>query len=258
MIDQKSFNSPKEVTVLLSVLPARQKDVISKRFGLKDGKRKTLEEIGDEYSITRERVRQIENDAKETLSESDHIKALDPFYTSLEGHFTSFGGVRPEHILFEKDTREIFLPTLRADVAQAHLTFLLSLHDLFERHSESNDFHAVWALKHTPPHAVKKSLTQLVERLHAHGQPLSRAQLFEWFAGLTGEEVAKHGEAIERVATLAHKTQRQRQVYIRKGMRDATNMLSELEGKTLVVKGQLKINYFGSAIIRNVPKCYKE
>ena len=41
-------------------LSDRQKDIVSKRWGIFDGDRKTLEEMGQEYNLTRERIRQIE------------------------------------------------------------------------------------------------------------------------------------------------------------------------------------------------------
>ena len=44
-----------------------QRQVIRLRFGLEDGKTHTLEEIGDELNVTRERVRQIEARAMEKL-----------------------------------------------------------------------------------------------------------------------------------------------------------------------------------------------
>src|SRR3989344_1590365 len=50
---------PKE---LLSELPARSRRVLSDRFGLSGkGESRTLDAIGQEYGITRERIRQIEN-----------------------------------------------------------------------------------------------------------------------------------------------------------------------------------------------------
>ena len=52
---------PEEATkLLLKKLPSRRmRNVIEKRFGLRGGKKKTLDAIGKEYKITRERVRQI-------------------------------------------------------------------------------------------------------------------------------------------------------------------------------------------------------
>ncbi|MCD7883660.1 MAG: RNA polymerase sigma factor RpoD, partial [Lachnospiraceae bacterium] len=48
-------------------LPDRERDVIRLRFGFVDGKIWTLEEIGDQYHVTRERIRQIEAKALRKL-----------------------------------------------------------------------------------------------------------------------------------------------------------------------------------------------
>jgi RNA polymerase primary sigma factor len=45
---------------LLGELPPRESDIISLRFGLVDGRSRTLEEVGRELGLTRERIRQIE------------------------------------------------------------------------------------------------------------------------------------------------------------------------------------------------------
>ena len=52
---------------MLESLNDRERQVIHLRFGLEDGKTHTLEEIGDELNVTRERVRQIEARAMEKL-----------------------------------------------------------------------------------------------------------------------------------------------------------------------------------------------
>lgn len=51
---------PKEIAKLLTVLDAREKRILSLRFGLDNGESHTLEEIGDCMHLTRERVRQLE------------------------------------------------------------------------------------------------------------------------------------------------------------------------------------------------------
>ena len=48
---------------LLETLTPRQQDVMKLRFGLDDGQRRTLEEVGEEFGVTRERIRQIESKA---------------------------------------------------------------------------------------------------------------------------------------------------------------------------------------------------
>merc|ERR1712008_568737 len=49
-----------DISRLICTLNSREQAVIRMRFGLDDGKAKTLEEIGRRFSVTRERIRQIE------------------------------------------------------------------------------------------------------------------------------------------------------------------------------------------------------
>ena len=77
MVEDKDATTPEdamnqlvqkeEVQELLESLNDRERQVIRLRFGLEDGKTHTLEEIGDELNVTRERVRQIEAIAMEKL-----------------------------------------------------------------------------------------------------------------------------------------------------------------------------------------------
>ncbi len=50
-----------EVDGLIAVLDAREKKIISQRFGLDGGKPKTLENVAKNFSVTRERIRQLQN-----------------------------------------------------------------------------------------------------------------------------------------------------------------------------------------------------
>jgi len=45
---------------VLDTLTEREEKVLSLRFGLDDGRARTLEEVGKEFNVTRERIRQIE------------------------------------------------------------------------------------------------------------------------------------------------------------------------------------------------------
>ena len=61
--EQAIYNSLKETfNGILAELPERERDIISSRFELNGAEKFTLEELGEKYSISRERVRQIEND----------------------------------------------------------------------------------------------------------------------------------------------------------------------------------------------------
>jgi RNA polymerase primary sigma factor len=61
---------------ILSSLTARERDVLILRFGLKDGQSRTLEEVGREFDITRERVRQIEAKALRKLRHPQRSRKL--------------------------------------------------------------------------------------------------------------------------------------------------------------------------------------
>jgi hypothetical protein len=50
-----------ELSELLEVLNDRERTIIFERFGLDDGKPKTLEEVGKKFGVTRERIRQLQN-----------------------------------------------------------------------------------------------------------------------------------------------------------------------------------------------------
>jgi RNA polymerase primary sigma factor len=52
-----------EVKGLIALLDSREKKIISQRFGLDGGKPKTLENVGRDFGITRERIRQVQNTA---------------------------------------------------------------------------------------------------------------------------------------------------------------------------------------------------
>ena len=52
---------------LLHALPEREAQILILRFGLVDGRPRTLEEVGREFSLTRERIRQIEDDTLRRL-----------------------------------------------------------------------------------------------------------------------------------------------------------------------------------------------
>ena len=75
-----SFTLMKEQLMgVLDTLTPREKKVLSLRFGLEDGRQRTLEEVGQEFNVTRERIRQIEAKALRKLRHPSRSKKLKDF-----------------------------------------------------------------------------------------------------------------------------------------------------------------------------------
>jgi hypothetical protein len=119
---------------LLGQLPPKQREVIERRFGLKTGKRETLESIGKSHNICRERVRQIEKVslAKMKKKASGYKEASKLFAKNLK----NFGGVCEENVLLEE---------LGGGSFKSCAYFLLTLSGDFIRVGESDDFNCFWA-----------------------------------------------------------------------------------------------------------------
>ena len=64
---------------MLGTLTEREGKVLRLRFGLDDGRQRTLEEVGREFNVTRERIRQIEAKALRKLRHPSRSKKLKDF-----------------------------------------------------------------------------------------------------------------------------------------------------------------------------------
>ncbi len=89
-IEDKEASNPMELTAMnllrdklrdvLDTLSAREREVLEQRFGLSDGSGRTLEEVGKQFAVTRERIRQIEAKALRKLRHPTRIRKLGGFF----------------------------------------------------------------------------------------------------------------------------------------------------------------------------------
>jgi len=88
-IEDKSTDSPSEITsfallkdklgAVLASLTDREREVLKLRFGLGDGTARTLEEVGRQFCVTRERIRQIEAKALRKMRHPTRLRQLNGF-----------------------------------------------------------------------------------------------------------------------------------------------------------------------------------
>jgi len=68
-----------QLSEVLNTLTPREEKVLRLRFGIEDGRTRTLEEVGKEFNVTRERIRQIEAKALRKLRHPSRSKKLKDF-----------------------------------------------------------------------------------------------------------------------------------------------------------------------------------
>jgi len=148
-----SFKPRQVAKRLLSPVPERTRDVLIMRFGLGGEKRKTLDAIGKQYGVTRERVRQVETFGLNAIKKSDLFAKEAAAFAELEKAITSLGGVVAE---------EDLLNTLAKDPdTQNHILFFLTLGDSFARAKEDDKFKHRWFTDAKVAEQVEESLEKL-------------------------------------------------------------------------------------------------
>ena len=130
------------VASLVKALTPRNRDILSRRFGLKKGKKETLESIGKSYGITRERVRQIEESTlAQLVKTSQGTTDLEKYAGMAKDIIARSGG-----IIKEKDLFREFGGSSEENVVNASLAFVLRLNKELVRVQENDRLHSFWAL----------------------------------------------------------------------------------------------------------------
>ncbi len=165
---------------LVKPLSDRNRDVILRRFGLKTGQPETLESIGKSYSITRERVRQIEEYALKNLRTSglEAVAVLTKPYFDFTAKLLEEGeGFVPEKDLFKKFSGQ----ASENNVDNLSLAFLLSLHPDFNKNQENDDLNSFWFSNRDASSLAKDLVSQTVAILNGSKKLLNQNGLYEMY-----------------------------------------------------------------------------
>ena len=94
---------------LLGLLTDRERDVIERRFAIGYDKKETLDHIGKGYSVTRERIRQIEAVAIQKLARISQDKSIRVIHDIAKDILAKFGGVMSEDMLVSEMRKLLFV-----------------------------------------------------------------------------------------------------------------------------------------------------
>jgi len=157
----------------LNSLDKRQKDILERRFGLKGGKRETLEAIGADFNITRERIRQIERKALEKIKKQVDKNLFQNVSTKIKNFLNLQGGFKREDKISEE---------LKLKKATPYLLFILYLSDDFYKYKESDLFYTFWTIGESKIDELKKVLISSISEFEKINQPLEGEEFFKDFA----------------------------------------------------------------------------
>ncbi len=162
---------------ILKNLTGRNKNIIEKRFGLFSDKKYTLQDIGNELHITRERIRQIEKESIKTLKQFKPTKEFNKFISEVKKILIANNGFCEDNkffaILSKKykdknlDKFTIFLTTLNGSII----------------HVEANNcYKAYWAINKEKTTLIKNVLQNVTDLLSKEQKPLTTQQILERLA----------------------------------------------------------------------------
>lgn len=157
---------PSLIENLLLLLSEKEKVVILRRFNLDSKGKKTLEEIGQEFSITRERVRQIEKNALMKMRRNVFNTSLKSLNTMVHEIVKNHGGLIKKEKL-EEQLAKVIAPAL--NVERNSLGLSLALHDSLESIGNTILFHPYLRDKTLPDYSLKHASNQMVNQLHKYG-----------------------------------------------------------------------------------------
>ncbi len=165
MMSSLSPTFEKQMAKFLGELPTRARSVLKRRYGIGEVSCMTLESIGKREGITRERVRQIENDAIRRLKKSPSFAEFAPQESAIKGVLASVGGVVAEADFLS-------LPDFRQIKDKNMLILFCDLSGSIRRRKADDRLHTRWHVSDAPVAGIEAALSAFARSLREHGVTL--------------------------------------------------------------------------------------
>ena len=172
------FNPQEIIGQILKNLNPREGEVLSLRYGFKDNQKKTLEEIGKKFQVTRERIRQLENSALKKVNNLPALKELlKPVLAVVNRTLEMAGGIMHEASL----VKQVLVGPGENPENQAAVNFMLSKFFKEKLHyiKDDGDLHPSWKLPETSLAETKDLIRKMIKLIEKSGNPLSLEHLLD-------------------------------------------------------------------------------
>lgn len=157
---------------LLAALDERSRDIVRRRFGIKTEEVETLESIGKEYGITRERVRQIESQAKKVLMGlQENLRPIEETFKHL---FISQGSLLSDDYVVTC-ARQVF----GENVSAPHVYLYLEILPGYKHISRDPNFNPHWRLTQSAADAAVATVQLAKEILQQAKHPIAEEKFIE-------------------------------------------------------------------------------
>lgn len=172
-----SKTSPKQLALnIISILPSRSQVIMKKRFGLTNNHPQTLQEVGNIYGITRERVRQIVEASLKIIKKSPVFGTAKDFWKKIISLLEKSGGIEEEGEFFTRLEKEI--PQVKGNEAAVKFLLFLSPDVAFEK--EDKGYHSFWRLSNRIKEEIMKRMKKMERYFSEQKSPLSFKDVLQW------------------------------------------------------------------------------
>ncbi len=167
---QKKINFSEVMDSLLGLLTSKEKSIIERRFLLKNGKKETLESIGKSYSITRERVRQIESVAMKKLARISMEPSIRYIHDLAHSILVANGKIMAEDRLISEMLKNL-KDANNVNVNAMKLAICVS--DKILKQEKNQFFRSFWYTKDLKIQEIKSAVQKITQIIEKHGDTLS-------------------------------------------------------------------------------------
>lgn len=169
------FDPHQTLVNILTALSEREQEIIKMRHGLSGSEKKTLEDIGKKYQVTRERIRQIENTSLKKINKNFNQTILKEIEDIANSTLSEHGGLMGEENLIN----ELLSIPGSSDDNKAAIKFILNqlLSHRFYFIKESKIHNSFWKTPEANVDLFHETVDNIRNLINTHGNPLTLEEL---------------------------------------------------------------------------------